>query len=83
MNNTKTELDFDKERDHPDFTKFFWPNLLIAIGIALFCGLGIIFTILNAELIDKIKPQTQVIIWAVALGSFGILRMVIFIRQRL
>lgn len=79
---TKIELDFT-EKDHPEFSRYFWKNLLLAIGIALTCGIGIIFSILNADAIDKIKPQTQLIIFAGACLAFGVVRMVIFIRQRL
>lgn len=81
MSNTKsTELDFT-EKDHPGFTAYFWKNFFIAISIAVSCGLGIIFTILNADAIDRIKPQVQIIIFALACATFGITRLVIWIRQ--
>lgn len=81
MNTKSTELDFT-EKDHPEFTRYFWKNLLYAIGVAVFCGTGIVFTLINKQFIDDIKPQVQIVIWALALGTYGIVRLVIWFRQK-
>lgn len=83
MNNIKTELDFERERDNQEFSAFFWPNLLLAIGIGLVCSLGVILTILNSEFIDSIKPEYQLAIFAVSCGAFGTFRFVIWIKDKL
>lgn len=79
MNTKSTELGFDKEKDHPEFSRYFWKNLLYAVGATVICVIGIVFTLLNAELIDGIS---QVVIFAVACATFGIVRLVIWFRQK-
>lgn len=53
MNNTKTELDFDTERDHPEFTAYFWKNFLIAVGIGFLGTIGLIVAVVHADVIDN------------------------------
>lgn len=81
-NNFKTELDF-QERNDPEMTRSFIIDLLWLITIVIVCVLGIVWVLLNTELVDKIKPEVQLIILAVALGAFGIFRMIIWIREKL
>lgn len=78
MNTKSTELDFT-EKDHPEFSRYFWKNLLYAIGGTVICVIGIVFTLLNAELIDGIS---QVVIFAMACFIFGIVRLFIWFRQK-
>ena len=82
-NNLKTELQFDTEKIDPEHTKHLLGMLLSGILIAIVCVLGIVLVLLNAELIDKIKPEVQLIIFAVALAAFGIFRMIQWIREKL
>lgn len=54
MNTKSTDLDREQlEKDHPEFTRFFWKNLGIAIGIGFSCTLGIITSIVHADAIDR------------------------------
>lgn len=53
MSNTKsTELDFT-EKDHPEFTVYFWKNFLIAVGIGFSATIGLIVGVVNADVIDN------------------------------
>lgn len=77
-----TDIDrHQEERTDPAFTKYFWRNLMLAFGIGFCCVLGIILILLNSEVIDKIKPEVQLIIFAVACFTFGLVRFVTWIRQ--
>lgn len=79
-NNMKTELDFN-ERNDPEVTKSFIIDLLFLVTIVIACVIGIVWVLLNSEMIDKIKPEVQLIIFAVACFVFGIIRTVIWIRK--
>lgn len=81
MNNIKTELDFDKEKDNPEHTRHLSLMMFSGILIGFICGLAIVLTIINADLIDKIKPQTQLIILALTFTAFGVIRFVVWIRN--
>lgn len=79
-NNLRTELDFEEKND-PEMTRSFIIDLLWLVTIVIACVLGIVWVLLNSEMIDKIKPEVQLIIFAVACGAFGIIRTVIWIRK--
>lgn len=83
MNNIKTELDFNTEMDDPDFTRRFFREISLCIGIAIVIVVAIILILLNGEFIDSVKPETQLTIFAVACAAFGTLRFVIWIRQKI
>lgn len=77
-----TDIDRNQEtKNDPEFTKSFYRGFIFAVAVAVICVIGIVYTLLNAELIDNIKPIVQVIIFGVACGVFGLVRFVLWIRQ--
>lgn len=81
MNTKSTELDFT-EKDHPEDTRHLSLMMITGILIGFTCGFGIVFTILNGEMIDNIKPEYQIVILAVSFAIFGIVRLFIWFRQK-
>lgn len=56
-NNIKTELDFNTERDCPDFTRRFKRDISICVGAAFLATLGLIAVVVNAEAIDRFMSE--------------------------
>lgn len=57
MNNIKTELDFNTERDCPDFTRRFKRDISICVGVGFLATLGLIAVVVNAEAIDRFMSE--------------------------
>lgn len=55
MKELSTDLDRKtfESKDDIAFTRFFWPNLFLAIGIGCFSVIGILFLAVNADVIDS------------------------------
>lgn len=52
--NPRTELDFIFEgKDDPSFTKAFYRDFWICVAIGFSASIGLIFAVLNADVIDK------------------------------
>lgn len=51
-NNIKTELDFNTEKDDPEFTVRFRRDISLCIGIGFFSTIGLLVAVINADKID-------------------------------
>jgi len=79
---SETELHETFEfKDDPSHTRHLTLMLLSGIGIGFVCAVGIIFVWLKAELIDSIDPHIQLLIAMVFLGGYGILRLIVWLRN--
>lgn len=57
MNNIKTELDFEREQDCPDFTRRFKRDISICVGVGFLATIGLIAVCVNAEAIDRFMSE--------------------------
>lgn len=82
MKHLSTDIDREqKEYIDPEHTKHLSLMMLTGIGIGMVCVFGVVLILLNADLIDKIKPQVQLVVFSIACAVFGIIRFVTWIRN--
>lgn len=79
---SETELDHIFEaKDEAEHTRHLSLMLLSGIAIGFICAVGIIFVWLNAELIDRLSVDLQILLIVFLSGGFGILRLIVWLRN--
>lgn len=79
---SETELNSEFEyRDQPDHTRHLLGMLISAILSGVLCGYGIVYAVLNYEMLDNLKPEVQLVIVMIALLAFAVLRGIMWFRN--
>lgn len=76
--------DIDRNQDErilPEHTKHLTLMLVSAILIGFICVLGTVLTLLNYEAVDNIRPEYQLVIFAVAMAVLGVVRAIVWFRK--